>query len=192
MPETREVRTGPPHPRGEAPSLPGARKAAEGDAASSRAAGAASVESEPAATIGRTTSEQAISPTPAARSAPRRHAAHRRRSGPVTVRRSTSLAHALRTAVAALVWTLGLAAALLLALGALLATLHANPSGTLTGAVLRVDGRIGGPFSHLIEFMRNGHQDVALERLVNWGIAAVLYLLAARLLDEFIHPGRRT
>lgn len=94
--------------------------------------------------------------------------------------------------MAALVWTLGLAAALLLALGALLATLHASPSGTLTGAVLRVDGRIGGPFFHLIEFMRNGHQDVALERLVNWGIAAVLYLLAARLLDEFIHPGRRT
>jgi hypothetical protein len=61
--------------------------------------------------------------------------------------------------------------------------------------VLNTARSIDGPFWRIFEFTEVGKSggirevhDVSKEVLVNWGLAAVAYLVAGRILDRVIRP----
>jgi hypothetical protein len=82
-------------------------------------------------------------------------------------------------------------AALLLALGAVLIALRSNinEGNALVKLVTDIDDAIDGPFSRDSGiFTFSGKNAIAKEALVNWGIAAVVYLFVGRVLDRVIKP----
>jgi hypothetical protein len=102
-------------------------------------------------------------------------------------------ADALRSRVASALWVVALLAAGLLALAALLVALDANTDNVIVTAVIDGARGIDGPFWRVFEFTeqtgrgREVHNQTK-EVLVNWGLAAVAYLVAGRLLDRIIRP----
>ncbi len=99
-----------------------------------------------------------------------------------------------RRTIATVVWVVAVAVAVLLAVGALLSALLVDPQTVVVRQL--VDGArfVAGPFGHLFVFYRDvpgevvRTPDVAKERLVNWGLAAVVCLLLGRALDLLIRP----
>jgi hypothetical protein len=103
----------------------------------------------------------------------------------------------VRSRVASIVWLVAVLAAIVLAVGALLYALDANMKNDLVKGVLDVADKIDGPFWRIFEFYQDkkgpGHashapHDAVKEHLVNWGLAAVAYLIAGRVLDRVIRP----
>ncbi|MFY9916693.1 MAG: hypothetical protein WAK18_18610 [Nocardioidaceae bacterium] len=100
----------------------------------------------------------------------------------------------VRSRLASLVWLVAVLAAIVLSVGALLIALKANQDNTLVSWVLDVASRIDGPFWRIFEFYQDkkgpgqGPHDAVKEHLVNWGLAAVAYLIAGRILDRVIRP----
>jgi hypothetical protein len=101
----------------------------------------------------------------------------------------------IRTRIAALLWLAAVLAAIALAAGALLIALDANRDNALVTLVLNTARSIDGPFWRIFEFTEVGKSggirevhDVSKEVLVNWGLAAVAYLVAGRILDRVIRP----
>ena len=96
----------------------------------------------------------------------------------------------VRTRVAQLVWLVCVACALLLAVGALLIALDANPKNELVKFVLdgahAVDLGIFSLNNGIKEFHGEG-ADVK-NALLNWGLGAVAYLVVGRILDRLIRP----
>ena len=90
---------------------------------------------------------------------------------------------AVRSFTATLVWVLAVLAALVLAVGALLIALKANPDEAMVGWVLDWADRIDWFFWKLFEL-----KDRTANHLVNWGLAAVCYLAAGRIADSIIRP----
>ncbi len=90
---------------------------------------------------------------------------------------------ALRSRIATAVWLLAVVAALILAVGALLIALDANPHNAAVGRVLDVANRIDWFFWKILEM-----KDRTQNHLVNWGLAAVAYLVVGRLADRIIRP----
>jgi hypothetical protein len=100
---------------------------------------------------------------------------------------------AVRSRVASAVWLVAVLAALVLAVGALLVALGANRDNSIVDLVLDTGHQIDGPFWKVFEFTkesRNGTVvvDQTKEYLVNWGLAAVGYLVVGRILDRVIRP----
>lgn len=100
---------------------------------------------------------------------------------------------AIRTWVASLLWLLAVLAAIVLAVGALIYALDANRQNDLVQFVLDIANRIDGPFWRIFEFTKDTKgpgqpHDKVKEHLVNWGLAAVAYLIAGRILDRVIRP----
>ena len=81
--------------------------------------------------------------------------------------------------------------AAMLALGALLVALrhNVNPDHPLVEAVIAFCDFVDGPFGRDTGiFQFHGANEVAKEALVNWGIAALVYLLVGRLLARVVRP----
>ena len=81
--------------------------------------------------------------------------------------------------------------AAMLALGALLVALrhNINTDNPVVEAVIRFCDFVDGPFGRdtgIVQF--HGKNEVAKEALVNWGIAALVYLLVGRLLARVVRP----
>ena len=96
----------------------------------------------------------------------------------------------VRTRIAQVVWLVAVVCALLLAVGALLVALDANTQNPLVRLVLDgADAVDLGLFSR-----RNGIKEFHGENadvknaLLNWGLAAVAYLVVGRILDRLIRP----
>jgi hypothetical protein len=93
---------------------------------------------------------------------------------------------AVRNRIASAVWLVAVACAMVLAAGALLVALEANRSNDIVQWVLDAAGSLDGPFWKVFEF--EGPDAAVKEHLVNWGLAAVAYLVAGRILDRIIRP----
>ncbi|MEP6665123.1 MAG: hypothetical protein ABJA81_01630 [Nocardioidaceae bacterium] len=100
----------------------------------------------------------------------------------------------IRNRIASVVWLIAVLAAIVLAVGALLYALDANMDNGLVKGVLDVANKIDGPFWRIFEFYQdqkgpgNGPHDATKEHLVNWGLAAVAYLVVGRIVDRVIRP----
>jgi hypothetical protein len=74
---------------------------------------------------------------------------------------------------------------LIIALAVLLALLGANPSNVVVQALTDAARFLVGPFDGLFTF-----RDETLERTVNWGIAAFVWLIVGQLLAGLLRRGR--
>lgn len=90
----------------------------------------------------------------------------------------------VRTRLASVVWLAAVVCALFLAVGALLVALRMNPDNPLVAFV-----RDGAELLDLGSFKEfEGKNAEVKERLVDWGIAALVYLVAGKVLDRVIRP----
>ncbi|GAA1542982.1 hypothetical protein [Kribbella lupini] len=90
----------------------------------------------------------------------------------------------VRNLIASLVWLLAVLAAAVLALGALFTALdQANQSNEIVRWVLERGHDLVGPFKDLfrLETAKN-------TLLVNWGIAALVYLIVGKVIERFVRP----
>ncbi len=90
----------------------------------------------------------------------------------------------IRNLVASLVWLIAVLAAAVLALGALFTALdQANQSNEIVRWVLERGHDLVGPFKDLfrLETAKN-------TLLVNWGIAALVYLIVGKIIERFVRP----
>lgn len=100
----------------------------------------------------------------------------------------------IRNRIASVVWLTAVLAAVVLAMGALLIALDANPENAIVAAFLDLAKKIDGPFWRVFDFYRENKRgartgpDPVQNHLVNWGLAAVAYLIGGRILDRVIRP----
>jgi hypothetical protein len=90
----------------------------------------------------------------------------------------------VRNWIASLIWLAAVIAAAVLALGALFTALdQTNQSNEIVRWVLERGHDLVGPFKDLfrLETAKN-------TLLVNWGIAALIYLIAGKLIERFVRP----
>ena len=97
---------------------------------------------------------------------------------------------AFRSRLASLVWLIAVVCALFLAVGALLIALGANQDNAIVKFVLDVadvlDLNVFGRDTGIFTF--DGKDAATKGALVNWGIAAVAYLVVGKILDRIIRP----
>ena len=93
-------------------------------------------------------------------------------------------ANVARSRLASAVWLVAVLCALVLALGALIVALKMNQDNAIIGFVIDTAKRLDfGSFKNF-----TGKNAAAKEALTNWGIAALLYLLAGKVLDKAVRP----
>ncbi|QNN55102.1 hypothetical protein H9L09_16090 [Nocardioides mesophilus] len=91
--------------------------------------------------------------------------------------------------MASLVWLVAVVCALFLAVGALLVALKANQDNSIVKFVLDGADALDGPFSRDNGIFTFDGKDAATKSaLVNWGLAAVAYLVIGKILDRVIRP----
>jgi hypothetical protein len=97
----------------------------------------------------------------------------------------------VRLLLAQVVWTVAVVAALLLALGALLIAVKANQDNALVKLVLHVADAVDlGVFDRDNGIKQFTGGDAAVKNaLFNWGIGALAWLLAGRLVERLLRPG---
>lgn len=117
-------------------------------------------------------------PTPPAAAAP---PGPRRRPSAQTLRSGLSL---VRSRLATLVWLAAVVCALLLAIGALVVALKMNQHNAIVSFVTDAANKLD--FGELKKF--HGQDAATKSALVNWGIAAVIYLVIGKVLDRLIRP----
>ena len=104
---------------------------------------------------------------------------------------STARTAEVRTRVAQVVWLLAVLAAVILAIGALMVALDFNTRNGLVSFFIDAAKAIDfGSFKEFEPGKGKGaaHDALVKTRLVNWGIAAVIYLVVGKLLDRLIRP----
>jgi hypothetical protein len=90
----------------------------------------------------------------------------------------------VRNLIASLVWLAAVVAAAVLALGALFTALdQANQSNEIVAWVVARGDQLVGPFKDLFRL-----QTAKNTLLVNWGIAALAYLVGGKIVERFIRP----
>jgi hypothetical protein len=99
----------------------------------------------------------------------------------------------VRNRVAQVIWIICVVAALFLAVGALCIALKANPSNSLVKFVEDTAEKLDfGVFSRgkngVAHFKGHTHAADTKNALVNWGLAAVVWLVGGRILDRIIRP----
>lgn len=96
----------------------------------------------------------------------------------------------VRGVVAQIVWAVCSLAALVLALGALFVAFHANADNPLVRLVLDLADRLDlGVFDRDDGVKRWTSQNAETKNaLFNWGLAALVWLIAGRLLERIIRP----
>jgi hypothetical protein len=101
-------------------------------------------------------------------------------------------ANLVRTRVAQVVWLVCALAALMLAAGALCIALKANQdNGLVTFCIDTADKLDFGVFSRTDGVAHwKGHDHAALTKnaLVNWGLAAVIWLVIGRVVERLVRP----
>ena len=100
----------------------------------------------------------------------------RQRSGVAAAERS----FAARAALARAIMAIAGAVAAILVLGIVLKVLHANGGNVIVGAVMDAGRALAGPFHDL--FRMHG----VWRYVVNWGIAAVVYVVVGRLVARLL------
>jgi hypothetical protein len=96
-------------------------------------------------------------------------------------------ANAVRSRIASVVWLVAVVCALFLAVGALLVALKANQDNAIVHFVLQVAHKLDlGVFSPQDGICTPSN--LVKSTLVNWGIAAVAYLVVGKILDRVIRP----
>ena len=99
----------------------------------------------------------------------------------------------VRTRVAQVVWVVCVVAAVFLAAGALCIALKANPDNALVKFILQTADKLDlGVFSRgkdgVAHFKGHSHGALTKNALVNWGLAAVVWLVVGRVLERIIRP----
>ena len=95
----------------------------------------------------------------------------------------------IRTHAASVLWYIAATCAVFLVVGALLVALKANPDSSIRNFFVGGAGVVDGPFTRnngLFTF--DGAHAVGESALVNWGIAAVIYLVIGKLLRRVVRP----
>ena len=99
---------------------------------------------------------------------------------------------AVRSKLASVIWLIAVICALFLAIGALLVALDANDKNSIVMFILHGADFLDGPFSRgngVFTFDgKEQHANDVKNALVNWGIAAVVYLVIGKTLDRIIRP----
>jgi hypothetical protein len=100
---------------------------------------------------------------------------------------------AVRTRLAQAVWVVCVVAALFLAGGALCIALKADPDNALVRFILDTADRLDlGVFSRgkggVAPVEGHTHEALTKNALVNWGLAAVVWLVVGRVLEHVISP----
>jgi len=96
---------------------------------------------------------------------------------------------AVRVKVASVIWLVAVICALFLAVGALLIALNANQENPIVRLVLDGADLLDGPFSRENGiFTFEGKDAETKGALVNWGLAAVVYLVIGKVVDRVIRP----
>ncbi|MBF4161961.1 hypothetical protein ISG29_09675 [Nocardioides sp. CBS4Y-1] len=95
-----------------------------------------------------------------------------------------------RTRAAQVVWIVCVVCALVLALGALLIAIDANRDNGLVSFVLSTADKVDlGVFSRKEGIRQFDGSNADLKNaLFNWGLGAIVYLVAGRILDRLIRP----
>jgi hypothetical protein len=89
----------------------------------------------------------------------------------------------VREILATAIFTVAVLAALVLALGAVLIALKANEQNQIVAGVIDTARRVVGPFDDIFRM------DTRIKQvLVNWGIAAVVYLIVGRVVERIVRP----
>jgi len=121
-----------------------------------------------------------------------REAAAQRKSERAAARRATT--DKVRARVAQVVWIVSVVFALILALGALCVALKANPDNALVSFILKSADKLDfGVFSRtkdgVYHAVGNTHAAHTKNAIVNWGLAAVVWLVAGQIVSRIIKPG---
>jgi len=100
----------------------------------------------------------------------------------------------VRTRIAQLVWILCVLAALVLAIGALCIALKANADNELVKFFVDTADKLDlGVFSRtdgVAHWKGHSHEALTKNACVNWGLAAVVWLIVGKLLERIIRPRR--
>lgn len=95
----------------------------------------------------------------------------------------------VRAKIGSAVWVVAIVCVVLLVLGAVLVALKANPDNVIRELVVGAADRLDGPFTRVDGlFTFDGKNGATKSVLVNWGLAAVAYLAAGKLLSGLIRP----
>lgn len=118
-------------------------------------------------------------------------AAEKRRAERSAARKATT--DKVRTRVAQLVWVVSVVFALVLALGALCVALKANPDNALVDFILKSADKLDlGVFSRtkdgVYHATGNTHAAHTKNAIVNWGLAAVVWLVGGQIVSRIIKP----
>ena len=103
-------------------------------------------------------------------------------------------ANMVRARIAQLVWILCVVAALFLAAGALCIALKANLDNGLVKFCIDTAGKLDfGAFSRtdgVAHWKGHSHSALTKNACVNWGLAAVVWLVVGRIVERVVRPGR--
>lgn len=95
---------------------------------------------------------------------------------------------AVRDTVASAIWLVAVICAVFLAVGALLVALNANPDNIVRMVFVSGADLLDGPLSREDGLFTFDGDDAAIKNvLVNWGLAAVVYLAVGRIVHRVIH-----
>ncbi|MFT4263154.1 MAG: hypothetical protein QM572_07220 [Nocardioides sp.] len=96
----------------------------------------------------------------------------------------------VRLVAAQVLWVVGSLAALVLALGALCVAFQANEDNALVSALLHLAGVLDLGVFDREHGVKQWHGENAHTKnaLFNWGLAALVWLIAGRLADRFLRP----
>jgi hypothetical protein len=106
--------------------------------------------------------------------------------------RAKAATNALRARVAQVVWILCALAALVLAVGALCIALKANLDNGLVKFCIDTANKLDlGVFSRVdgvAHWKGRSHEALTKNALVNWGLAAVVWLIVGRVVERIVRP----
>jgi uncharacterized membrane protein len=107
-------------------------------------------------------------------------------------RSSADTVRSIRSGIASAVWLLAVVAALILAAGALVVALDLNPENAVVSFLTETADKLNvlGDLKTFEGGRSADSQHSALVKtvLVNWGIAALAYLIVGKVLDRLIRP----
>jgi hypothetical protein len=120
-----------------------------------------------------------------------REAAARKKEERAEKRRAT--VRTVRTRVAQVVWVVSVVFALVLALGALCVALKANPDNALVSFLLKSADKLDfGVFARtkdgVYHAVGNTHAAHTKNAIVNWGLAALVWLVGGQIVSRIIKP----
>ena len=147
----------------------------------------ASSSTPPASSEASSEASAKASPEASAKTSSKPAASERRRGTAAAVKKGTST---VRSKLASLLWLIAVVCALFLAVGALLVALKANPENPVVKFILdgaaTLDLGVFSPEEGLFPVEKG--RSMVEATLINWGLAAVAYLIVGKVVDRIIRP----